>query len=121
MEPAPATLQAFLLAGDTSAEGWVRTLLQEVLPAQAYGRQLLRPGAVAPAALAARSRQVCNCFDVSEAGIVAAARAAEGDEEQRLARLQEQLRCGTNCGSCLPDLRRLLRVNTPRVAEELAP
>ena len=121
VEPAPATLQAFLLAGDTSAEGWVRTLLQEVLPAQAYGRQLLRPGAVAPAALAARSRQVCNCFDVSEAGIVAAARAAEGDEEQRLARLQEQLRCGTNCGSCLPDLRRLLRENTPRVAEELAP
>jgi assimilatory nitrate reductase catalytic subunit len=24
-----------------------------------------------------------------------------------LARLQKELRCGTNCGSCLPELRRL--------------
>jgi assimilatory nitrate reductase catalytic subunit len=117
---ATATLQAFLLAGDTSAERWVRTLLQEQLPAQAFGRQLLRPGAVAPAGVGARSRQVCACFDVCEASIRAAARVAAGDEEQRLARLQGQLRCGTSCGSCLPEVRRLLRENLS-VAVEVAP
>jgi assimilatory nitrate reductase catalytic subunit len=116
-----ATLQAFLLGGDISAEGWIRTLLQEELPAQAYGRQLLRPGADVPAAVAGRSRQVCACFDVAQASIVACLQEATGDEEQRLARLQQHLRCGTNCGSCLPELRRLLRESRPLAAEELAP
>ena len=117
---ATTTLQAFLLAGDTSAESWVRTLLQERLPAQAFGRQLLRPGAVAPAGVAGRSRQVCTCFDVSEARIRDAARVAAGDEEQRLAQLQGQLQCGTNCGSCLPEVRRLLRDNLSVALQELS-
>ncbi|CAG0932857.1 hypothetical protein PLCT1_02193, partial [Planctomycetaceae bacterium] len=46
-------LEGFLLAGDTSAESWIKTLLQDELPAQAYGRSLLSPGAKPPAALAA--------------------------------------------------------------------
>ena len=40
-----AHLEAFLLAGDTRAEAWIKALLQDQLPAQAFGRQLLRPGA----------------------------------------------------------------------------
>ena len=110
----PLTLRAFLLAGDTSAEGWVRTLLREELPAQAYGSLLLRPGAMAPVALASRGRQVCSCFDVSEASIVESLRAIGGDEAVRLERLQARLQCGTHCGSGLPDLRRLLRDNASR-------
>ncbi|MBX9870925.1 MAG: nitrate reductase, partial [Burkholderiaceae bacterium] len=35
------TLRAVLLAGDTSAEGWIRSLLQQELPAQSYGRLIL--------------------------------------------------------------------------------
>ncbi|NRD60078.1 hypothetical protein, partial [Corallococcus exiguus] len=50
-------LHAVLLAGDIRAESWLRTLLQEEQPAQAYGRLLLAPGAQAPAgALAVQSR-----------------------------------------------------------------
>lgn len=30
-----------------------------------------------------------------------------------LARLQTELRCGTNCGSCVPELRRMLRDEAP--------
>jgi len=37
----------------------------------------------------------------------AAMAAASGDAAARLAQAQSQLRCGTNCGSCLPTLRRL--------------
>ncbi|MBK7989479.1 MAG: hypothetical protein IPK05_04785 [Comamonadaceae bacterium] len=43
-----ARLDGFLLAGDTSAEAWIKTLLQDSLPAQSYGRLLLVPGSKAP-------------------------------------------------------------------------
>ncbi|HEX6363920.1 MAG TPA: (2Fe-2S)-binding protein, partial [Albitalea sp.] len=102
-------LDAFLLAGDASGEAWIKTLLQEQLPAQAYGRALLAPGAKAPAAIAPRGRQVCTCFDVSEPRIEQALAGGSGSADQRLARLQQVLKCGTNCGSCIPELKRLVR------------
>jgi hypothetical protein len=64
-----AHLTSFVLAGDTTAEGWVRALLQDRLPAQSYGRLLLKPDAKPPVALAERGRQVCACFNVSEPAI----------------------------------------------------
>ena len=48
-EGGQARLEGFLLAGDTSAEAWIKTLLQDSLPAQSYGRLLLVPGSKAPA------------------------------------------------------------------------
>jgi len=104
-----STLQAFLLAGDTRAEAWIKTLLQEALPADSYGRLLLMPGAAAPVALAPRSPQVCTCFNVSEEAIRAELPRCGGQDEQRLNELQGKLRCGTNCGSCIPELRRLVK------------
>ncbi len=75
-----ARLEGFLLAGDTAAEAWIRTLLQDALPAAAYGRQLLSPGAKPPIAVAARGRQVCSCFDVGESAIAACLDAVERDD-----------------------------------------
>ena len=111
-------LQAFLLCGDTQAEAWIRPLLQDELPAQAYGRLLLLPGARPPVATADRGRQLCSCFNVSETAITAGLLGADGPPEQRLAAVQASLRCGTNCGSCLPELRRLAQAAAaaPRVA-----
>ncbi len=103
------TLEAFLLAGDTSAEGWIKTLLQDELPAGRYGRLLLMPGASAPVAVVAKSPQVCTCFNVGEDAIRAELPRCNGTEDQRLAGLQAQLKCGTNCGSCIPELRRLVK------------
>ncbi|HJV62893.1 MAG TPA: molybdopterin-dependent oxidoreductase [Albitalea sp.] len=102
-------LEGFLLAGDTTAEAWIRALLQDELPAQAYGRLLLVPGAKAPVAVAARGRQVCSCFDVSETAIGQALARAAGSEQVQLQQLQDTLRCGTNCGSCVPELKRMVR------------
>ena len=101
-------LQAFLLAGDTRAESWIAPLLQQQLPAQAFGRQMLLPGAVAPGAVPQRARQVCSCFDVDEPRIVKTLAACTGSEAERLAALQGALRCGTQCGSCVPELKRLI-------------
>jgi assimilatory nitrate reductase catalytic subunit len=32
-----------------------------------------------------------------------------GSVEERLASVQDALRCGTNCGSCVPELKRIVR------------
>ena len=105
-----ARLEGFLLAGDTSAQAWIKTLLQDELPAQAYGRLLLAPGAKPPLAVQPRGRQVCTCFNVSEPAIRECLSASQGTDEARLAALQGELQCGTNCGSCVPELKRLTRL-----------
>lgn len=104
-----ARLEGFLLGGDTRAEAWIKALLQDRLPAQAYGRQLLRPGAAAPAGVAARGKVICSCFGVTQTAIEAQLATGSGDEHQRLAGLQGALKCGSNCGSCLPELKRMVR------------
>ena len=104
-------IEGLLLAGDTSAEAWLKTLLLQELDATAYGRLLLAPGARAPVALEKKGRQVCSCFGVEESAIAGHLAGNAGTPEQRLASLQETLRCGTNCGSCVPELKRLVRIS----------
>jgi NAD(P)H-nitrite reductase large subunit len=48
-------------------------------------------------------RAVCACFKVGESQIRAAIAAGA-----TLAGLQANLKCGTNCGSCIPEVRALL-------------
>jgi assimilatory nitrate reductase catalytic subunit len=114
-DPQEARLDAFLLGGDTRAEAWLKTLLQDQLPAQAFGRQLLRPGATAPVSVKARGKTVCSCFGVTETAILQQLPRCAGTGRERLAALQGALKCGTNCGSCLPELQRMLHA-TPAVA-----
>jgi assimilatory nitrate reductase catalytic subunit len=108
-------IEAMLLAGDTRAEAWIKPLLQECLPAQAYGRLLLLPGASPPVALASRGRQVCTCFDVSDKQIEAVLAGLDGAPDAQLERLQQALQCGTNCGSCVPELKRLVALQAEKV------
>ncbi len=112
-----ARLEGFLLAGDIRAEAWIKALLQDQLPAQAFGRQLLRPGATAPVGVASRGKTVCSCFGVTDVDIAARLPQCTGNDDQRLAALQSTLRCGTNCGSCIPELRRRLRDTPASIAE----
>jgi assimilatory nitrate reductase catalytic subunit len=88
------------LAGETDAAAWLKEQMQNgavVPPALALAP---RPAGSAPAA--SRGRIVCNCFDVSETDI----RAAVGRGAD-LPALQRSLKCGTHCGSCVPEVRRL--------------
>jgi assimilatory nitrate reductase catalytic subunit len=50
----------------------------------------------------ARGRTVCSCLDVRENEIRAAFAAGK-----QLAQVQTALKCGTQCGSCVPELKRL--------------
>jgi len=103
-------LQGFLMAGDTSAEAWVKTLLQDELPARAYGRLLLSPGSTAPLTVASRGKQVCSCHNVGEADIAAVLATSSGSAQAQLQRVQDTLKCGTSCGSCVPELKRMVRL-----------
>jgi assimilatory nitrate reductase catalytic subunit len=100
---------AFVLAGDVRAAAWIGELLVEQLPADLYGRALLSGSAVAPSPLPSRGAQVCSCFDVTEPQIEAVLARCDGAPEAQLAQLQGELKCGTNCGSCLPKLRSMVR------------
>jgi assimilatory nitrate reductase catalytic subunit len=106
-------LEAFLLGGDTRAGAWIGTLLREELPAQQHGRALLSPGATPPMAMTSRGKPVCNCLDVSDLAIRAELSRCSGTGDARLAHLQATLKCGTQCGSCVPELRRMVRLHAP--------
>jgi assimilatory nitrate reductase catalytic subunit len=78
-----------LLAGDARRPRpgcW--TCCSRAAAGRAFGRALLAASAAPPQAVAARSPQVCACFDVSEARIAAAAARLHGSADQRLQALQ---------------------------------
>lgn len=102
-------LIGFLLAGDTSAQAWISGLLQDELPAQAYGRALLLPARKPPVPLVSKGKVVCTCLHVRDSAIEGHLRSCSGTASERLAKLQADLQCGTHCGSCLPELQRMVR------------
>jgi assimilatory nitrate reductase catalytic subunit len=104
-------LQAAWLIGDTQAEHWLKGYLENGDSVAALGRLLLSPGAVAPAGYTQRGKVVCNCFNVTEDAIFSELARHGGSAPERLAALQRTLSCGTNCGSCVPELRRLAQAS----------
>lgn len=109
---AEARLAAVVVAGssadDSASAAALRARLQDAAPLPTPWRELLAPVGRAPAA--PRRRQVCNCLDVDEHRIRSTLASLDGPQDHCLQQLQQQLRCGTQCGSCLPELRRLVRL-----------
>jgi assimilatory nitrate reductase catalytic subunit len=95
-------LAGALLCKETRATDWLLDLIARGGSTADLRKWIFAPLATPPAAGPARGRIVCNCFDVSENEI--RADLAAGLD---LAALTEQRRCGSNCGSCVPELRRL--------------
>ncbi len=115
---ADAVLRAVFVAGPEGEGAWLFDVWRRVEPVAPFGRALLSPDAAQPASSTPCDPQVCNCFDVGEARIVEALRViGEGDGAWRLRTLQEQTKCGTQCGSCLPTLRRLVRDSQPATVD----
>ena len=52
-----------------------------------------------------------TCFNVTDVAINEQLGNCTGNEAERLAALQGALRCGTNCGSCIPELKRMVRIH----------
>lgn len=87
---------AFLLTGDAAAEAGLMTWFNGQAPTAMAALLLGRDGGVPLA------RVVCACEGVRE-DVIQAAIAQGADVEQ----LKQTLRCGTGCGSCVPELKRL--------------
>ncbi len=105
-------LEAVLVAGDAAqveALRWLGTLLEERHSVAGLGRALLMPGHTPPHGWVPRGRVVCTCNAVTEAEILnqLSGMVAPHTVDQRVAELQTELGCGTTCGSCIPELKRL--------------
>jgi assimilatory nitrate reductase catalytic subunit len=98
-------LQAALIMGQSellSDPWWLASRLAQ--PLDEIDRDVLLSGRPA-GSQAAQGALVCSCFQVSETQI----RTAIDDGCRDSAALGAKLRCGTNCGSCVPELNRLIR------------
>jgi len=92
------------LLGETLAAGWLKEVMVQGNFTDELRRWALAPLSAPPVGGKSRGRIVCNCLDVSELEIQSVV--AEGDAT--LESLQARLKCGTECGSCVPELRRLV-------------
>jgi assimilatory nitrate reductase catalytic subunit len=103
-------LAAARLSGDAGAVAsgaWLHEWLLAGAPVSDIRRRLLVPMARAPEGFQPAGRVVCQCHGVTETAIAAALAAGTGAPAERLAAVQAKTKCGTNCGSCLPELRRM--------------
>jgi len=95
---------AIRLCGETRAQNWLRSVWQSGKSVAEIRRWLLSPLAAPPGGSVGKvDKVVCNCMNVSlckvQSGI---------DAGMDLQTLKTELGCGTQCGSCLPEIRRLI-------------
>ncbi len=90
------------LAGEALALAWLKQAMAEDELDSSLIRFALAPSAKAPMSLAPRNI-VCKCADVSDRQIQQAL-----DEGAGLPQIQDALKCGTFCGSCLPEIKRMV-------------
>ena len=90
------------LAGETRAADWLKEVMTVGEIAPELRRWLLAPVTQPPAGSKSRGRIICNCHDVAESEVVndLAAGCSLGE-------VQDKRKCGTSCGSCVPELKRL--------------
>ncbi len=102
-------LAAVRLSGDAAAKDWLRDWLAQGTSVAHLTRVLLAPSAKPPQNFAPRGRVICNCLNVSESEIMAHLKSIPVRTSDSLNGLQTVLKCGTECGSCLPELRRIIQ------------
>jgi assimilatory nitrate reductase catalytic subunit len=95
-----------LLTGETAAAEWLKDGMARGLALAEVRSWALAPLAAPPSDQVSRGKVVCNCLNVSANEI--ACEIAGGVD---LAGLQEKLKCGTECGSCVPELKRMIAFN----------
>jgi len=111
-----------LVGGLTSDEAdallsreWLGEWLETLTDIASSGYRLVAGSACAPIATAQRGRIVCGCHNVAENEIAACF--AAGDT---LLVAQKKLKCGTGCGSCMPELKKIERIKRIERMEQAA-
>lgn len=91
------------LIGETLAADWLKQVMLEGEFTDELRRWALAPLNMPPTGQKSRGKIICNCIDVSENEIIETC-----EEGADLQTLQAKLKCGTECGSCVPELKRLV-------------
>ncbi|MCB4810241.1 molybdopterin-dependent oxidoreductase [Methylovorus menthalis] len=94
------------LIGETLAAEWLREVMSEGQLSDELRRWALAPLSAPPTGQRSRGKIVCNCLNVAENEII--------DTIQMGAdfiTLQNKLKCGTQCGSCVPELKKLVQLH----------
>lgn len=110
-------IRAYALVGDIGAESFLSPLLQQKSTIS-NSASLLHRQAITPAGRSASSKLVCSCMNVSLERIQTAISDHTRQSNlistaEHVKQLQKSLACGTSCGSCLPEIRRLVQQTMP--------
>ena len=103
------------LAGETLAQSWLKDVMADGTLDAALIRWAVAPIGKAPGKLPEKSRVVCKCADITELQIHAELACGAS-----LPILQDRLKCGTFCGACLPELRKMTALQAER-GDSLSP
>ncbi len=95
------------LVGETLATDWLKEVMTSGEFTAELRRWALAPLSTPPAGQRSRGKIICNCLDVAENDIIETIQLGAD-----LITLQNKLKCGTECGSCVPELKRLVAANS---------
>ena len=91
------------LMGETLATDWLKAVMTSGQFSEELRRWALAPLPAPPTGQRGRGKIICNCLDVAENDIIETIQ--QGAD---LITLQNKFKCGTECGSCLPELKKLV-------------
>jgi assimilatory nitrate reductase catalytic subunit len=95
------------LVGETLATDWLKEVMTSGEFTAELRRWALAPLSNPPAGQRSRGKIICNCLDVAENDIIETIQLGAD-----LITLQNKLKCSTECGSCVPELKRLVTLHS---------
>ncbi len=99
------------LIGETLASEWLREVMIDGNFTDEVRRWALAPLSTPPTGQRSGGKIICNCLYVSENEIIDTIELGAD-----FITLQNKLKCGTECGSCVPELKRLVKIHCKTVA-----
>lgn len=92
------------LVGETLAADWLKDVMTTGNFSAELRRWALAPLSSPPAGQHSRGKTICSCLDVAENDIIENIQLGAD-----LITLKNKLKCGTECGSCVPELKQLVQ------------
>jgi len=93
-----------------ASTAWLREYLESGLDAKTLGRSLLMPVSKPPVEIKPKGKAICNCFNVSaDTMTLCLSKMPAGiSPVDAMSALQTETQCGTNCGSCKPEVKQII-------------
>ena len=99
------------LVGEILATDWLKEVMAQGRLTDELRRWALAPLSTPPTGQRSRGKIVCSCKDVAENEILDNIKIGAD-----LLTLQNKLKCGTECGSCVPELKHLVHIHGKNAA-----